>query len=210
MTRTCLLTLLSGLLMTPLFAGTVATSLSEEIPDGMTLAFAPQVGEGNNVWKRTSDEMPGERRDLGQRFSLQEAGQTLDKLVLHISAIEQAVGEGASGAPFTVTLVRFVPPSSVEPAEVPVLSASGTLPEALAPNRYLVLDLPDVELDAREQYGFQISFDAPEPGRTLNLSATGKSEYPAGRLYFYTNLPDAEKMNYVLKGGNFVFYLIGR
>ncbi|HWL52482.1 MAG TPA: hypothetical protein VNQ90_08610 [Chthoniobacteraceae bacterium] len=202
--------LFSGLLLTPLLGGTVATSLSHESPAGAILAFAPLTGEGNNVWKRTSDDIPGERRELGQRFSIREAGRTLDKLVLHISAIGEAVGEGAAGAPFTVRLVRFEPPSSVEPAPEPVLVASGALPEVLEPGGYLVLDLPDLALEPRVQYGFEIAFDAPAPGRTLNLSATGKAEFPAGRLYFHTNLPDAEKMVYQLKGGNFVFYLVGR
>ena len=204
------LILFSGQLLAPLWGGTVATSLSADPPASALLAFAPLTGDGNNAWKRTHDEIAGERRDLGQRFSVQEAGQTLDKLVLHLSTIGEAIGEGAGGAPFTVRLVRFVPPSSVEPAAEPVLAASGTLPEVLVPGHYLVLDLPDVELEARVQYGFEIAFDAPEPGRTVNLSATGKAEYPQGRLYFHTNLPEAGKMEYRLKGGNLVFYLVLR
>lgn len=206
----CLQTLLSGFLLMPLLGDTATTSLSHESPVGAILAFAPLTGDGNNVWKRTSDEIAGERRDLGQRFSVRESGQMLDKLVLHIAAIDRAVGSGASRAPFTIRLVRFVPPSSVEPASEPVLAASGTLPEVLEPGQYLVIDLPDVELEPQVQYGFEIAFDAPEAGRTLCLSATGKPEYLAGRLYFHTNLPDADTMEYHLKGGNIVFYLIGR
>lgn len=205
-----LLSTLSAIIVTPLVAGEMTVSVSAEIPEGIPLAAAQTITEGNNIWKRTSDSTPGERRDVGQRFSITEAGRKLDKIALHVAVIPGAVGSAAAGAPFTLTLVRFASPSAVSPDEAPLFSASGHLPSELQPGQYLVLDIPDLELETREQYGFQLSFESPGPGRSLNLSSASKADYPQGRCYFYTNPLNPQEMEYQIKGANFVFYIIGQ
>lgn len=197
----------AGMFASPLRADEATAFTSATLPTSGVVISSANEPAADNVCKWTPDHTLGSRRDLGQRIVNGKTPAQVNRFILRVADIKEAVGAHAPGATFVFRIMQFESNRDTAPLSTPVAEATGQLPAVITAGEYLIIDFPGVELEPSTVYGLEIGFHEPGDGHTLNFSTTLRTAYPSGRIYFHTNEPEVEEMTYSLRSDNMLFYL---
>lgn len=172
-----------------LHATEIQVTAASERPPETTLISCEASPHGNFRWFRISASEKTGRRDVGQTFVTTHAA-ALTRLALRIAPIDDAVGEAALSAEFTVQIFEIKSPQEWSSATL-ISEQKGHLPSQFTPGEYLFFDLEALSLKADTHYAFLFIFDAPAQNRHINFSTAAIHSYPDG-IALSTTFPASE------------------
>jgi len=173
--------------------GAVITTASSTAPTANVL-ISQAAGETYDQWRNTTS-----LRDIGQTFTYSDAF-TLASITIQASS-STSIPADVLGTAFSLDIYTFGNAVDVTPDNL-VSSQSGTLPASFSPGDYLTFDIPDLSLDANQQYGFVLRFTTSATNRILRVVTTHTtSAYPSGVDLYYNG------SSYAGYAGDLVFFI---